>query len=407
VAWSRLREVQLITNATRSVRWPSLDLSLSVDRSRQAEFDDDQARRVEGPETDVDLGLRSVLSLDIFGQRRKQLTVAKAQETLVQAEARATALSTISAVVEHYFRCRGLQKRIAKTEQNTALLKESLALIETRQNVGEASEFDVSRARGEYKFSRTRLPELKGSLRTTEYALAVLLGQSPGSLRAQLSTNAEMPRARPKLPLGQRADLLTRRPDFLLAQAELEAELAGFDLSVSELYPTFTLETFLGYSKNKFARLISNENQRWSADIFLDWPLFQIHTRRQLATANRERVTAALLGYEKVVLQGLAEVESAIAAYDAALAGYDRLAEVVKSRLKTHRLARALYEAGEEDYFAVIDAERELVARRDDLVVAETNTVLALTALYVSLGGGWELADPSATTVHFSETTNP
>lgn len=391
IAESRLRQAQAITRATRTVRWPSLDLFALAERSRSARNDDDDAAKPV--ETDYDVGFRGDWTLDFFGQQRQQISAAVAQSSVRQAQAQAMVLATVSAVVEQYYQYRGLQKRIRMTQQNTKLLQESLMLLETRQKVGEASEFDVSRARGEYQLSGARLPQLRGALHSTEHALALLLGQPAGALRAALQNLQSLPALRPAVPLGARADVLMRRPDFLIAEAELSVVLAEYGVAVSDLYPKVSIGTVLGLSHSALDNLFSSDNQRWSAGLFLDWPLFQIRTRQRLVEAAREGVMIALHRYEQVALAGISDVESAIALYDAAVRTQKRMGDVVISRQKSHRLARDLYQAGEEDYFAVIDAERELVARRDDLILAETDALLALADLYVALGGGWQIAE--------------
>lgn len=403
VAWARLREVQAMTRANRTVLWPSLDIGFSAERRRNRSGGGSDSNEntlnstTQTTDTDIDLDVSADLPLDIFGQKRAQIKAVGAEEAVALAQAQAVALTTITTLVREYYQYRGLQKRIRMTEQNTELLRESMSLIQTRQQVGEASEFDVSRARGEYQLSGARLPELEGALRVTRHGLSVLLGQSPGAIGGELGKRVALPSVRPKVPLGARASLISRRPDLRVAQAELDVRLAEFDVSVADMYPTLSLETFFGFRHERVSNLISSANKRWSAGLFLDWSIFQIRTRQHLAKAARERVVAQLLNYEHLVLRGLAEVESAVALYDAALASQARLRAVVKSRQQSQQLARALYEAGEEDYFAVLDAERELVARRDDLVVAETNTLLALTDLYAALGGGWQIAKPSLT----------
>lgn len=391
MAWARLREAQALMRATRKVRWPSLDLFASAERSRRAQNDNNSNR--QSTETDYDLGLQADWDLDFFGQQSAQISGAQAQTQVREAQVQATVLATISAVVRQYYQYRGLQKRFRTTTQNTQLLQESLMLLETRQKVGEASEFDVSRARGEYQLSRARLPQLEGALRSTEHALSVVLGQPAGALRNALQKPQPLPNVRPGVPLGARATVLARRPDFLIAQAELAVVLADHGVAVADLYPKISIGGLLGLSHSSLGALFSSENQRWSAGIFLDWSLFQMRTRQHLVDAARENVMMALHRYERVALVGVAEVESAITLYDVAVHTQKRLADVVVSRQKSHRLARDLYEAGEEDYFAVIDAERELVARRDDLIVAETDSLLALSALYVALGGGWQGVD--------------
>jgi len=66
------------------------------------------------------------------------------------------------------------------------------------------------------------------------------------------------------------------------------------------------------------------------------------------------------------------------------------LEDALGSRQRAVTLARALFESGEEDFLAVLDAERELVTAEDEAALSQTRSVLELINLYAALGGGWE-----------------
>ncbi len=51
------------------------------------------------------------------------------------------------------------------------------------------------------------------------------------------------------------------------------------------------------------------------------------------------------------------------------------------------------------DFLAVLDAEREVLNTRDQLVQAQVGTATALVAVYRALGGGWTPPPATATTV--------
>jgi outer membrane protein, multidrug efflux system len=41
------------------------------------------------------------------------------------------------------------------------------------------------------------------------------------------------------------------------------------------------------------------------------------------------------------------------------------------------------------DFLIVLDAERQVLSKRDQLAQAQTDTVTALLSVYRALGGGW------------------
>ena len=52
-----------------------------------------------------------------------------------------------------------------------------------------------------------------------------------------------------------------------------------------------------------------------------------------------------------------------------------------------------------ESFLAVLDAEREVLNTRDQLVQAQVGTATALVTVYRALGGGWTPPPATATTV--------
>ena len=137
----------------------------------------------------------------------------------------------------------------------------------------------------------------------------------------------------------------------------------------------------------------------------IQWSIFEGGTIRARIDMREAESEAALAQYEKTVLGALRDSETALTRYGQELETRKRLAQGVKSRRKSVSLAKELFDAGEEDYLAVVDAERQLIAGEDDLIVSETNSITKLISLYTALGGGWESFPVSS--LFNSETSHP
>ena len=55
----------------------------------------------------------------------------------------------------------------------------------------------------------------------------------------------------------------------------------------------------------------------------------------------------------------------------------------------THELARELYKNGVTDFQNVLDSQRSLFLRQDELAASEGQVATNLVNLYRALGGGW------------------
>ncbi len=125
----------------------------------------------------------------------------------------------------------------------------------------------------------------------------------------------------------------------------------------------------------------------------IQWSVFEGGSIRARIDIEKAESQAALAAYEKTVLEALRDAETALTRYGEELETRKRLRQGVESRRKSVALAKELFNAGEQDYLAVVDAERQLIISEDDLIISETNSITKLITLYTTLGGGWETFD--------------
>lgn len=381
VASANLRRARALYRESRGPFWPQVAAGGGVTRSK-SNGDVDNL---------YDAGFDASWEVDVFGGTRRAAEAARARTGSALAGYDDVMLSTLSEVARNYYEARGLQKRITNTQTNTRLLRETSDLIRARVDAGEATEFDLSRAQGEYELTRARLPNLEAELYATIFNLSVLLGEPPEALLDEMKAVKPLPTPPDVVPVGLRGDILRRRPDVRMAERELAAAVADIGVETSELFPKFFLTGDIGSQARLFGDLFTASGGLWSLGSIVQWSVFEggaIRARIDAAKADKD---AALASYEKTVLTALADAESALTRYGRELETRKRLTQGVQSRRRAVSLARTLFDAGEEDYLAVLDAQRELISSEDDLIQSETATITKLITLYTALGGGWEL----------------
>jgi len=344
--------------------------------------------------TEYDAGLAASWEIDLFGGVRRAGEAAQARVESEIERRRAVLLALQAEVARNYYAVRGTQKRIANTRANIDLQSRTYSLVEKLYSLGEASEFDLSRARGLLQLTQSRLPELDAEMRASIYRLSVLLGQPPGGLLDEMQQSAPLPDLSDTVPLGQRSDLLRRRPDIRVVERELAAATADIGTVTADLFPRFNLLGNFGRSADTIDGLRSSASTRYLFSSFVRWPIFQSgQIRAEIRAEKAEAVEAAAI-YEQTVLEALADAESSLIRYLSQRETQALLRDAVVSRKRAVELARQLFNTGEEDFLSVLDAERELISVEDELAVSETETVLRLVTLYTALGGGWEAFEP-------------
>ena len=94
--------------------------------------------------------------------------------------------------------------------------------------------------------------------------------------------------------------------------------------------------------------------------------------------------------YQKTVLTSLEDTENALVDFGRTRARREFLAESVKASQSAASLAHTQFDNGATDFLTVLDAERVLLESQDQLAQTETQTAIALVAVYKSLAGGWD-----------------
>jgi len=390
IALANLRQARAFSREENAIFSPQIGSTASGNRSKTGNAlstnNGGQIRNL------YDAGFDASWEIDIFGGNRRAVELADAQTGSALAFYQGVQLATLSEVARNYFEARGLQKRIAITTQNAKLQQQTFNVVKARRDVGEASEFDLSRSRGTYQLTRSRIPNLDASLKESIFKLSVLLGQPPEALLEEMSNIQPLPAPLDIVPVGLRSDILRRRPDVRMAERDLAAAIADIGVETAELFPKFAITGDAGLQSTTFGNLFNAANGIWSLTSLVQWSVFDGGAIRARIAGTEAASDAALAFYEKTVLTALSDTETALTRYGLELETRKQLEESVQSLRQSMALAKELFDAGEIDYLAVLDSARELTAIEDDLVTSETQSITKLIALYTALGGGWEAA---------------
>ena len=328
--------------------------------------------------------------IDIFGSLRRKVQEANALFQTVEEDRRAVQISVLAEVARNYIEVRGYQRRHAIATDNIKVQAEAVGIARARFEAGLTSELDVQQAEALLATTRAQLPALDTATRQGMHQLAVLLGQPPGALHAELMESAPVPVTPPVIPVGLPSDLLRRRPDVRRAERQLAADTAVIGVATAELFPKFSLLGTGGLQSLSARTFFGGGSQYWSAGPTVTWRLLDFgHVRSQIRAANAH-AEQTLAAYEKTVLVAFADVEDALVAYANEQVRQQALTQAVAANRRARELANELYTKGLGNFLNVLDAERSLDLTADQLADSERAVADNLVALYKALGGGWE-----------------
>jgi outer membrane protein, multidrug efflux system len=389
-AQARLRAARARLGVAEAAQAPTLGASATASRSKSGR------QTGGGPARELySVGFDASWEIDLFGGAARAAEAAGADYQASAADLQDVQVSLAAEVARAYAAYRNLELRGTIAARNLDTQSETLQIASWRQQAGLVGALDVEQARGNREQTRALLPQLDSARIEAEHRLAVLLGQAPGSLHAELAGRAGSLRIAPKVALGIPAELLRRRPDLRAAERRLAAETARVGSATAALYPSLRLTGSLGLDSLSVPGLARSGAAGQSLLASLGAPIFNAGLLRQQVALQDAAREQALQSYRKTLLTALGEVENALAALDNSEQRSAALESAADAARNAAGLAQNQYAAGLVDFQSVLNTQRTLLSVEDNLALARQDSLLALITLYKALGGGWQ-ADAAA-----------
>ena len=399
-ARARVREARARLGITRSETLPSVDGSGSVTRSGSG------GNTGKGESDSYVAGFDAGWELDVFGGARRSVEASRADLDASVQDLRDVGVTLTAEVARNYVQVRILQARMAVAEDNLAVQEETFQLARWRFEAGLSDELAYRQALYNLESTRARLPSLRIDLEAAMNRIAVLLGQPPGAVHADLSPVRDIPCVPAAIAVGVPADTVRQRPDVARAERRLAAQTAKIGVAVAELYPKFTISGSIGWGAANSGDLFTAGSQSYNIGPRVSWRLFDRGAVRRAVTAQTAVQEQYLAAYEGTVLTALEEVENTLQALVQEQLRADRLRAAVASAREAFALARDKYKAGLSDFSDVLEAQRSVLTLQDSLVQSRGSVATDLIALYKAMGGGWQAVDSKPKETEHHEAVN-
>jgi NodT family efflux transporter outer membrane factor (OMF) lipoprotein len=394
LAESRIRASRSEYNATIAAALPSLSTHSSVSRrlNNTSGTSGSSAGGGFGVGNQLinifQVGFDAVWEIDLFGGVQRALEVADANSEFAEESRRDRLVTLFAEVARNYIQLRANQQMQRITLENLHSQEETLKLIQVRQRAGLISEVDSAQNQAQLATLRSQLPLYETATKQAIHALALLLGQTPDKLNANLQNNGIIPISQNPGLADLPAELLRRRPDIRMAERKLAATNAEIGIAVNEQYPKINLSAFLGLQNTSIANF-TPIGKSWSTAASLTMPIFnwgRIQANIKVKEALNEQ---AFITYQSTVLNAFKEVEDALVAQvQEQQRGVD-LDKSVKAQQLLLTLATERYRKGLSSYLEVLDVQRGVYLAQKESLDSQSKQSLYLVALNKALGGGW------------------
>jgi outer membrane protein TolC len=265
----------------------------------------------------------------------------------------------------------------------------ALELIPRRRQAGAASELDLARLQAQLETTRADAGPLAAELDAYRNALAVLLGQAPGTLDKELAQPGRVPLPPATVAVGEPAAMLRSRPDVRAAERTLAARTAQIGQAESARFPRVTFMGLIGIGGTHLSDLTRLDDFVALAAPQLSWNFLDFG--RNVATIGKANALRdeAEAQYRIAVLAALRDAEDALSRFR-----QHRITVATRARARmaaehTTDLMRERQRAGTVTLIDLLDAERTQINAEQGLALAEVALTSDFISLQKALGLGW------------------
>jgi outer membrane protein, multidrug efflux system len=362
----------------------------SVDATGNANYLAGHSSQGGGHELDWSAMLSASYELDFWGKNRAAARSAQLLAGASRADRDTIALTTLAGVSSGYFQILALRERLAIAHANRDAADLLLQVVQARFDAGVATPVELATQKSTYDTAQIAIVDLEQTEFEARAALSLLLGRAPEDFNVEGKPLDAM--REPAIAAGLPSELLRRRPDLVLAEANLRAAHADLDAARAAMFPNISLTAAAGVQNPALPATvltIPGIGPSFALGANLVQPIFD-HGRLK---AQRDEVEAKeveiLASYRSSIISALIDVENALAEIQHLNVAREFQTENVAQSERAFEGAKLRYQAGSGDYLTLLEAQRALYLARDQFVQYKLARLTALVSLSKALGGGW------------------
>lgn len=336
------------------------------------------------------VGLGATWDLDLFGRIQSLVIRDRALAEATYADYRNVMLALHARVAAEYFELRQCESEIALLRKTLEVRKTQSEFVAKRKMLKFASGVDLSRAKLQESEAASELKSLLRRRDASLNTLAILVGESPTKFEFKCEPLSE---SLPQIPKIVPSQLLERRPDIAAAEREVFAANAKIGSDTAAFFPTVSITGDVGFGANKIEDLLGASSLAWGVSPQVYIPIFQagkIYAQKQTDLAAYRGTVER---YKSKVLSAIGEVETSLSNLSHMEGEYAERVKTTDYAKQVQNFTQREYELGNQDYFAVSDAQRQALLHEREQIKLLGARYRQCVALIMSLGGGWTTAD--------------
>ncbi|WP_144143510.1 efflux transporter outer membrane subunit [Paraburkholderia sp. BCC1884] len=332
--------------------------------------------------------LSASYDLDLWGKNREALKASLSQLQASQADAEVVKLSLTSATARAYNQFARLYALRDIAQQEITQREQIDRITAGRIATGLDTQVERKTAQANLATSRATLASIDGSILTTRYQLAALLGAGPDRglaiARPTLGVGDEV-----RVPANLPADLVSRRPDLVAARWRVDALTHDVKEAKAEFYPDINLSAAIGLDAFGFGRFLTAASRTESAGPAIHLPIFDGGQLRAQLKGRYADFDYAVATYDQTLVSALSEVATQLAQIRSTDDQLGDAQTAQQAARDADQLALTQYKAGLANQLTVLNADTTALVADQQVANLKMDRRDQQIALAAALGGGY------------------
>ena len=333
-----------------------------------------------------DFPLNASWDVDFWGRIRRTVANAREQFQASAADLENTKLQLQSELAVDYFEAHSLDAQKQLLDDTVVAYEKALELTKNRYEGGVASKAEVAQAQTQLKQTEAQDIDLGVARAQYEHAIAVLLGKPPEEFKLAVKPLEQEP---PKIPTGVPSQLLERRPDIAAAERQMAAANEQIGIAKAAFWPDLLITATGGLQSGSIVDWFTWPSRFWSVGPSVTQVIFDAGRRRAQVQSALAAYDATAANYRQTALTAFQEIEDNLSSLRILEEESATQEEATAAAENSLELSMNRYKGGLVTYLDVITAQSIALANERTDVDILRRRMDASVLLIKALGGGW------------------
>ncbi|MBV8810464.1 MAG: efflux transporter outer membrane subunit [Acidobacteriaceae bacterium] len=387
-AEANFRQARAAIKYNRSFLFPTITAGAGIDTSR---ISTNSPTGIAGTQYGTFVLPISVsYDADLWGRVRRSIAAAREQFQVSAADLENVKLELETDLAVDYFEARSLDSEKKLLDDTVIAYQKALELTQNRYSGGVASKAEVAQAQTQLYQTQAQDIEVGVARAEFEHAIAVLAGRVPEGFTLPSNPLTEQP---PPIPFGVPSQLLERRPDIAGAERQVAAANEQIGIAKSAFFPDLMISATGGFQSGSIVDWFTWPSRYWAVGPQILQTVFDAGRRRAQVESAVAGYDATVANYRQTALTAFQEVEDNLSTLRILEQEASKQHEATTAAENSLQLSLNRYKGGLVTYLEVTTSQGTALSNERTDVDLLRRRMDATVQLIKALGGGWEVSN--------------